>query len=739
MRSLISVFIIAVFFVTNTSAQSTIKLSEDVSFYSSFPDITIDKVTDTVTHLQDGSLINCKNYRIINDVPFLNQTFVRRNNNAEVTVYSIEGNAKEENWLADPTKDTDTLFVVLDTIYGGGMLYEVWIDREINYTGIAVPTWINDTFGYAANLEHGILNIAAVLPSDVGPYMYLVFRENYEFTGQDTIFLSASEAIHEINFDPVDENGSFLGNHAGTFSAKFTLVFDLANGGIVPSSWSWLGSSNYYISDYYGETIGLYFGSSIHSNYSGDPTYIIEYPLLDSITQDVTLTNDPDNLANAVLNYTYYDKRDYNKIGIGIMLKLVAFTGNYGIWGMTSFMQQAANPYWECDLYMDMQDSEEFGYCLRHKMDYIEDGESYTYIQSYYDEHNDSIAGFYAFLPEADEYYVNDYDTLFVGNGTSYYWSNWSNFSNRIQCYSDNMGMWGNYFTPFTNTNTYIIKDANGNTVMEGVGLEILVNGLDPDKYTVEMTNGACHFGDYTGSSVLLTFFDKSQADPNPPPIKEVQLLNAENTMKYHFEVGGEVLLKFSASDFIAYDSYHVGIGFQSVVDALTSVSIKEHNETEWTNVNCEIIYSDSIIGYQYQSTLTDYLINDSAMYDVRILVEDYSGNTSEYSFYPAFIYGDFSVGVPEAPSYSTIGDMITIAPNPVRENIIISNIKTHNNTSLNYEILNLNGQIVKDGILAPKAAQAIISVSDLSPGIYFIVLRNYKTLISTNKIIKVQ
>ncbi len=738
MKSLIAVFIISMVLVSSSHTQSVIELSEDLSFYSSYPGITIDEVSDTVHHFQDGSVINFKNYRIINDVPFLDHTFINRNDNSEVTVYSIEGHAKDENLLADPAKDIDTLFVVLDTVYGFGMFYDVLIDREINYSGIAVPTWISSTFGYVANLEHGILNIAAVLPSGTGPYMYLVFRENYEFTGQDTIFLSGSEAIHEINYNPVDENGNFLGNHAGTYSAQFSLVFKLPNGGSVPSSWGWFGNSNYYISDYYGETIDLYFGSSITSPYSGDPTYIIEYPLLDSITQDFTLTNNPDNLANAVLNYSYYDKRDYNNIGIGIMLKMVAFTGNYGIWGVTSFNQQAANHSWECDLYLDMQDSEEFGYCLRHMMNYIEDGETYTYIQSYYDEHNDSIAGFLLFLPEADEYYVNDYDTLFFGNGTSYYWSNWSNFSNRIQCYSDNMGMWGNYFTPYTNTNNYIIKDANGNTVMEGTGLEIFADNLEHDKYTVELTNSSCHFRGFTGSSTLVTTFDKSNTDPNPPPLKEIQLLNADNTMKYHFEIGEDVLLKFSASDFIVYDPWHIGIGFQPVVDSLTVVSIKEHCEADWTNIYCQIIYSDSIIGYQYLADLTSLLINDSTMYDVRILVEDYSGNTSEYSFYPAFIFGDLALGIAESPEMDIAYDKTLVTPNPARENIYISNIEITKTSNPNFEIISSYGQIVKRGSFSTNASQTCVNISNLSAGIYFVVLRQGNVIISSNKIVKI-
>ena len=113
MRASILLFVISVFFFFNISAQSTIELSKDVSFYSSYPDINIDKTADTITYLQDGSVINCKNYRIINDVPFLDQTFMRRNDHSEFTVYNVEGNAKELSWLTDPSKDTDTLFVVL--------------------------------------------------------------------------------------------------------------------------------------------------------------------------------------------------------------------------------------------------------------------------------------------------------------------------------------------------------------------------------------------------------------------------------------------------------------------------------------------------------------------------------------------------------------------------------------------------------------------------------------------------
>ena len=637
MRASNLLFVISVFFFFNISAQSTIELSKDVSFYSSYPDINIDKTADTITYLQDGSVINYKNYRINNDVPFLNQTFVRRNDNAEVTVYSIEGNAKDENWLADPTKDTDTLFVVLDTIYGWGLFQSVYIDREINYSGVAAAIWINDTLGYISNLEHSTINIAAILM--IGLDINIVFRDNFVHAKQDTVFLSASEAIHQIYYEPVDENGTYFGNLSGEYNPKFSLVFDLDNGGVFYTGQSGWGGAEYHISDYHG-AIEMYFGASLYDWDSGSSNYLIEFPEQDSITQDITFSNDPDNLANAVLNYTYHDKRDYNKIGFAHFTKCITFTGNYGTMGMILSQEKDPDPYWEGILYMDMQETDKFGYCLQHYMKYVENGNSYHYIASpYYDKYNDSIAGFWGFTPNEDVHYMNNYDTLFFGKGAAYFWSVWSNFSERISCNSDNMGIWGNYFTPFANTNTYVIKDANGNTIMEGAGLEIFVDGLEPEAYTVELTNSFCPFNGYTGSSSLLASFDKSQMDPNPPPVSQIQLLNADNTIKYHFEVGEEILLKFSASDFIGYETGHIGIGFQPVVDSLTGVSIKLHNEAGWSEVYCQKIYNDSIIGTQYKAVLTDFLISDSAMYDLKISVEDYSGNSSVYSFNPAFIY----------------------------------------------------------------------------------------------------
>lgn len=719
-------------FFTNSQSQSITKLSDNVSFYTSFADMTIEKALDSITNSNDGMIINSKDY-LINDVGFYdNISLYRDNTDKEFTIYNIKSDPKHAGKQNNSLKGSDSLFIVLDTIYGWGLYMKVYIDQETNYSGVIVPTWINSTLGYVSVLEHGYINIAAILP--VGLNINIVLRDSINFYEQDTIYLSASEAIHQINYEPIDKNGNPLGNLGGEFNNKFSLVFDLANGGFVSSNWSWYGYSDYFISDYHGE-IDLYFGSSLYQFDSGFPSYLIEYPEYDSITQSISLSNEPNKLANAVLNYTYYAKRDFNKIGFGNFRKHISYTGNYFVGGILLFQEKPADTYWEGELFMDMQDSDKFGYCLQNYMGYVNDGDYFHYIASpYYDEHNDSIAGFWGLIPDEDVHYINNNDTLFFGKGTSFYWSSWSNFSERISCYSDNMGIFGNYFYQNYNTDTYKIKDKDGNTIIEGSGLEIFATGLEPEEYTVELTNSFCPFDEYIGSSSLFVTFDKSKYDPNPPPVSRIQLLN-NNTMKYHFEFGEEVFLKFSASDFIGYNEGHIGTGFQPVVDSLTKVLIRKHYNTNWEEVDCEKIFNDSIIGFQYKSNLSDFLVADSAMYDLKIYVEDFSGNSSEYTFNPAFIYGNFMVSIPDEPNI--FNEQISFTPNPAHNEIFINNIEAEKDASSTYKIINTKGLVVKKGVLSRNTSSVSINISDLTNGLYIIVLYKKNNLLKTSKILK--
>ncbi len=734
MKTLLTTFMLAFCFSVNIWSQSIFELSKNISFYSSECDLSIEKVSDTNTIQKNGSIIYYKNYQIAGSESYNSFEFIENDEDVGLTVYRVESIPKHEE-IKIKKRDTDTLFIVLDTAYG---IFgpDIYIDQETNYGGVAIPAWINDTLGYVSNLDHGVLNIAAIL--EVGAYVNLVFRENYEFDGQDTVFLSASEAIHQIDYVPLDENGTYLGdiNFGAYVINKFSLAFDLSNGGLATMNFEIFETVKIFVSDYHGE-IDMFLASELEYPFTGYnyKSYFIEYPEQDSITQPITLTNEPGDLATAVLNYSYYDKRDFDKIGLGDFMKFCSpFTGQPTIWGSISYSQQPAHKTWKGSWYMDMQDSDKFGFCKQHYMKC----DNNPYIASpYFDEHNDSIAGFRGFTPEADIHYINDYDTLFFGKGLSFYWPIWTVSHSHISCTSDNMGLFGNYFYRDYVTDIYKIMDDAGNIINEGSGLEIACNLPELGQYTIQQKNTFCPFNGYIGSSTLNSTTFTSKTDRNPPPISQIQLINENNTMKYHFEIGEDIFLKFSSSDFIYYNDNHIGTNFQAIVDSVTNVSIKQHNHSEWIKADCEKIYSDSIIGFQYQAELSEYLVNDSAMYDLKIYVIDYSGNSSELTFSPAFIYGNFTVGLPDNLDGNNLNEIITFSPNPANDYVSISHVEALNGASVTYEIINTNGSVVKKGLIPQNTLNPTIEISDLTIGLYIITLSSMKKPIISMKIIK--
>lgn len=728
MKTTTLICIISVLLIFKTNAQSLIPLSKDVKFFSSFPDVTIDKTGDTVVY-QDGETINIKNFLIEGDSPFLQYSFVEENEKSGTTMYNIKGSSVTSINTADPNRDTDTLFIVLDTVYSTWPEPYVAVS-DVSQGGAAAPIWKNSTFGYIPNLEHGVKHIVSLLELGVDEY-FIVLRENYDFFDRDTVYLSHTEAKNQLIYYPVDENGVYLGDLEGPYRQKFVITLPLPNGGNSIIKYSVAGDDVIKISDYYGG-VGLHLAANLLPAWTDLPSYLIEFPVQDSITQNLMLTNDPENLASAVMNYSYHDEREHNYIGRAEYIKTYSpFSGNPGITGSTGYGQIPREPTWETTLFMDMHETERFGFCTAH---YLDLDDMLEYLSSpVWDERDDSIGGFWWLTPDADAFFINDHDSMFFGLGSSYYWPIWTNNQSTIECESANMGFPGNDYNRDYETDLYRIEDGAGNLIQEGTGLEFLAYGLDSEPYTVEMTNTTCHFYDYLGTSKLLCSFDLSNEDKNPPPIRQVQLTNAGHSMKYHFEDGEDIILKFSASDFVGYDWHHTGIYYQPVVDSLTKVHIKLHHEQEWTEAVCQKIYSDSIIGYQYTSNLTEYLTSNAAEYDLRVYVEDQSGNSSEYTFHPAFIYGDVFVGTEEQPDTYDRGSEMIVLPNPASDRIRVITQGNNIKGNCSYEIVNTNGIIVKKGKLESGLSDRMINISDLPQGIYIITLssdnqENYST-----------
>jgi|GEM_PF-3571483 len=85
-----------------------------------------------------------------------------------------------------------------------------------------------------------------------------------------------------------------------------------------------------------------------------------------------------------------------------------------------------------------------------------------------------------------------------------------------------------------------------------------------------------------------------------------------------------------------------------------------------------------------------------------------------------------FNVGIPELQN-----ENIFMYPNPVSDKLILEN--KMKNESMDYEILNSNGQVVLKGILME---QAVVRTAQLSPGIYTVKLQSAQSF-SVKKFVK--
>ncbi len=718
----------AVFIISTISfSQNVIPVTNNFSFISNQKIMNIEKKSDSLFNEANNTQIHSRSYVLKGENINLDYHRIIKTGQNRYDFYTLSdtnlyGTSKSNN------RNYDTLFFVMDDVYGFGFNPVVYVSRTENSGGVAVPTWINDTLGYYT-YHPDTLDLIAILAKSIN--LSIIFDYNYIFNHTDTIYFSASQATHRVYLDPMDESGQSIYTHQSYSSnSKFVLAIDVASGGYFISSWDYFYNTHYYFSDYFKGKERVYFGSSLECTYMEDfPSYLVEFPILDSITDSVYLSNSPDSLVNVVSRFNYYDKRDFNKIGFGSLLKYKTSSGGYGLAGSLTSMQDYAFPYWEGSMHLSMQNSTELGFCYQHYIDYILNGQSHFYIASpIYDEYNDSLAGFYHFTPKADVHYFANGDKLYMGKGLVYYWNIWTSTYRSIHVVAEKMGMWGNWIYPNTREDSYVLKDKHGDVVASGAGLEVYESGLTAGPYTLIQQNSFTHFNGYTGQTIITSNMDLTNTDHTPPVAYNIYFINENNTMKYQFGPDEDVKLRFSAADFVSYQPSHDGVGFQNFPDSLTKVWIKNHNDNNWTETEVNKIYGDSITGSIYESDLTNYLQMDSAIYDIKIYLEDDMGNNVEYTFFPGLIYGDFYVNVPENKK-NLKPDKIVIYPNPVNKKLFLLSTKKKKN--YNYKIYSLNGSTLLRGIIN----KSYIDVSSLHSGQYAIAIFENNKMIASQKL----
>lgn len=641
----------------------------------------------------------------------------------------------------------DTLYILVDqpdpllTILGQDYIY---YETDV--------VWVSPFMGYLIlNSEHEF-NILARWSENT--LSFIVFEENYSFTGTDTLEISRSEAIYEIELNPVDKNSIPFGQISGNITSLIAIMIPHAMGYYQIGYFSIYSTTNAY-TFYFSEMSGE-FQLSCSSMYNNTPyqndSYYVEFPLIHEINQSIVLNNDPDQYKLACFDiFASYDTFNNRETAIlnGIVWPDIYGSDQISAFGQISFPGNMNN--WKGELYIINQEhdnvkptvilyfSTPWGYlnsrfCLSPGIEVI----------------NDSICAFNSSTLPHNIYKTSIGDTLFFGESPITQVVAWANnnpynaiFATRITSF----GQLRETTIPISVYPYYEFKDENGNVIFFGNGDYIYYEGIQPGIYSGRIINLSCPFNNGNSISQLLVNFNYGAEDGNPPSISPVQFQNSMGVPTTRIDEGDQLMMYFNASDFD--DIYHDTVNifymqreYQPVVDDSTRVFIKVHDSMDWQEANLENYHEDSISGICYRSDLSAFTNIDSSSLDIKIKIQDYSGNTAEFLISPAILVGDdINTGFDHVLAQDH-QIYLSIFPNPTRS-IVNIRISASAQTEAMLGVYSIDGeQILFNSCLKLNQGKNTIVLDlteqtehELKPGVYLIVLTTGNEML-TRKVI---
>ena len=304
---------------------------------------------------------------------------------------------------------------------------------------------------------------------------------------------------------------------------------------------------------------------------------------------------------------------------------------------------------------------------------------------------------------------------------------NWYNNSSDslIFAFGGAYGMLNEYTRALPGYTHHEVKDESGNVIFSGDNAEVVLYNVVPGKYTVEVTNNSCPLKTGYGTSRMISTFDLELDDSSPPGMDAVQFRNADNIPDYIINKGESLSLYMNAYDFIdKYDTLYDASYFvyQPVLDDSTKIFIKEYDQNDWQEVPSIKYFEDTIYGSYYSADLSAYTNIDSSALDIKIKLQDYSGNKSEFILTPAILVDNFVMTGINNNEFGSSNLKQSIYPNPANDKITItfnSNLKQTEAIS----IFHINGQqVMQQNFQNQKLIE--MDISTLPKGIYLIKIQ---------------
>ncbi len=282
----------------------------------------------------------------------------------------------------------------------------------------------------------------------------------------------------------------------------------------------------------------------------------------------------------------------------------------------------------------------------------------------------------------------------------------------------------------------FTLRDQSGNDISTGWIGDDNVIAPSVGSFELEMNFNDYSFDGEQGNTRIRYRFDTNQVQKSPPVLNRLLFTDDNGTPLGSIDAGETVFLRFALTDGEYDDEYHY---YDPVSDDNVSLSLRVHGDTEWLEFPFEFTDEIDHINYwvsgrAYSADISELVVSDSCLIDLRIEAADAAGNSVTYTAEPAFGAGDHVTAIGSdtfSEDVPAIDRLLGNYPNPFNPETNIR-FSLAQERRVTIDIYNIKGQRVKrllDDVLSSGAHKITWQGKDrydqpVSSGVYFIRMR---------------
>jgi hypothetical protein len=511
-----------------------------------------------------------------------------------------------------------------------------------------------------------------------------------------TLAISSQEAVHRVDLDGVDEQGRLLSSLPNATNHYFLFFPDSSRS----LYWGLLGYPNQMLFSSFSERFTLFAGE--HQDGLKDEASVrnVQHQTLVGLKQNMTLANAPTDFVGQNLRVQYPPNTSYRDIRFPAGIGGAILRGTAWFFFDDAGDIKATRVYtkeWQGKLYQTPDVIKDFRFGISGVARDVPLNPN-TFVEDWiatgsFGVVGDSIGVFFP-QPTAATLLSPNRGEMSFGGAPIY--SNLYHVNNQVGASNIGAnvrfhGVSNELRLADVSRSRYNIYDERNNLIASNELDEyapffnVQPLNVSPGRYRLEVPNTNYFVEGVRGRAVITTEFDLRRNDVDPSFFTSLKLFNAKGLPVGRLETDESAKLTFSAADvFVVKRNEDFITSYRPIVVDSTKLYFKPNGTSLWHEVKSMPILEDTtlaylqvrlVAGYLYSADLSHTTNFDSAAIDLKISVQDQSGNRTEWTLEPAYAVGKFGTVVSveeepmESPAMPSVYKLYPGHPNPFSSN----------------------------------------------------------------------